>query len=247
MERKTIGYLAGAIGTVFVLLIVSAWIKSQFDLAKAEATTEAQKNYQDQLSKQIASLADNQKQIAAMVAQIQQEEKQRLDAIDAKFKQAQTPQDVAKLVESIMDFKQPITFTTPPATTENPHPAPIAQISAENTPQVKAYVQACEDCKVSLDSAKKQIEQAGKAAQNFQSQLDLKDLTIDSKDKEIRKWRDAAEGGSKWERFKRALKVIGCATAGGAVGAVAGGREVSGRSTGGAIGAAGGAVVCSVF
>lgn len=247
MERKTIAYLAGAIAAAVVVLLIVSWIRSEFDLAKAEATTAAQKDYQDQLNKQIASLAENQKQIAAMVTQVQQEEKRRLDEIDAKFKQAQSPQDVAKLVESIMQLKQPITFVTPPATAENPHPAPVAQISAENTPQVKAYVQGCEECKVKLESAGKQIEQAAKAAQNFQSQLDLKDLTIDSKDKEIGKWRDAAEGGSKWQRFKRALKVIGCASAGGAVGAVAGGREVSGRSAGGAIGAAGGAMVCSLF
>lgn len=75
MTRKTIAYVAGAVAAVVMLLIVSAWIRSEFNLAKAEATTAAQKDYQDQLSKQIAGLAENQKQIAAMVAQVQQEEK----------------------------------------------------------------------------------------------------------------------------------------------------------------------------
>lgn len=229
------------------LLFLASWVMAKFDLAKAKATDEAQRQYQAQLSQQVNILVENQKQITETIAKIQQDEKASLAAIDAKFEKAQSPQDVAKIVASLMQLKQPITFVTPPSTPENPHPSPVAQISTEDTPQVKAYVQACEECKVKLTSAAQQLDEAKKSAQNFEDQLNLKELTIQSQNEQITKWKNAANGGSKWQKFGRALKVVGCAAGGAALGSLAGGSQPQQRAIGGGIGGGTGAVLCSLF
>lgn len=57
----------------------------------------------------------------------------------------------------------------------------------------------------------------------------------------VQQWKDAAKGGTRKQRFMKSLKVIACATAGAAAGAV------TKKPEGAAIGAAAGAGICSVF
>jgi len=67
------------------------------------------------------------------------------------FAKVQTPQQTAALLAQLMGLKQPPVVFTPPATKDDPHPTP--QIELPDAPQVKAYFQACEECKVNYAAA----------------------------------------------------------------------------------------------
>ena len=57
-------------------------------------------------------------------------------------------------------------------------------------------------------------------------------------------WKSAAKGGSKWHRFGRAIKLVGCAAGGAAGGAL---LSRSSPTTGAAIGSAAAATACQMF
>jgi hypothetical protein len=103
---------------------------------------------------------------------------------------------------------------TPPATIENPHPQPVAQVPAEDAPQLKAYVQACEECKIKLPSITSQL---GKSEQ--EKQLLANDLLQRTQERD--QWKTAAKGGSTWQRIKKAAKWFAIGAGVGAVGALA--------------------------
>jgi hypothetical protein len=210
--------IAGALGLHF-------WEQKEKAIAVAEATQKAQDTLQKQFAQQVTDL---QKQIADRDAQYQADRK----AEDARFAQAQNPTQIAALVAQVMGLKQPITITTPPPTAANPNPAPIAQVSTLDAPQVKAYLQDCESCK--LERTKMQADAADREAQ-----AKLAQQTIDSLKKENLLLTTELKGGSVWKRVGKTLLVSLCAGGGGYAasprGAVAAG-----------IGAGFGAIACTI-
>lgn len=84
-----------------------------------------------------------------------------------------------------------------------------------------------QQCDAKLDGCKKD---AAIAADQ------LKQMTADRDT-----WKQTAQGGSKWKRFTKGLKVIGCAGGGAAIGAL------TAKTKGAAIGGAAGAAGCQIF
>ncbi|HEV1992510.1 MAG TPA: hypothetical protein VGR34_06565 [Candidatus Dormibacteraeota bacterium] len=179
---------------IVALIALWSYLSSRDAKVKAEATQAANEKVIAQNDQQI-------KLLASQVEQLKADQARQLETLRATFSRAQTPQDLAPLVSRLMEFQKPITIVTPPATAENPHPQPALQLAAEDAPQLKAYVQACEECKIKLPSITAQL---GKSEQ--EKQLLANDLVKRTEERD--QWHTAAKGGSFWQRFTRSLKYL---------------------------------------
>ena len=184
--------IIGGIALLFVLLALGAYIGERMDRVKAETKQQV--------------LEEANKQRAAEIQNILSQEEARhrdlearLQTEDERFKRAATPQDVATLATQLMNLKQPIQFVTPPATPSNPNPQPIAQLAASDTPQVKAYLQECESCKLKLPSLQSDLSGKEQVIKNLNDSLKA---TQDERDS----WKAATKGGTFFTRLKRNAK-----------------------------------------
>ena len=184
------------------------WLDAHDAMVHAQATVAASEDAKKTIDAAIADLKATQ---AAKDA----ETKQEIAAIGNRVGAAQSPQQIAELVAGYMGLKQPITFQTPAPTAENPHPTPQAVISTDDTPQIKAYVQECETCKVALPAANAK-------ALNLNAQLQQMTAKDAEDAKEAATWKTAAKG-TFWSNTKRAGKwtaigvgigVVACAATG---------------------------------
>lgn len=162
--------------------------------ATMQATITAQAIYQKQITSQMVEI---QKQANEREASYQLQ----LASLKQQWQSAVTPQQIAAIVQQVMKLNAPIQFVTPPATPANPNPTPVAQIPSEDAPQVKAYVQECETCK--LQVPKLQADLADREAQMALAQKQIDSLKAE---------RDAAvkaeKGGSWLQRVGRAGKYL---------------------------------------
>lgn len=181
------------IGILMVLLGVGvvAYIDSREAVIKAQASEAAAKATLDTIAQHDA----------AAKLQLDAKEKEIADLqskLNAQLAAAKTPQDIAGLVSQLMNLQKPITFVTPPATPSNPNPEPIAQVSTIDAPQVKAYVQACEQCKLDLQTANAKLTFADQKISDDKAALATKDT-------EIKTWKTAAKG-TFWGNSKKIMK-----------------------------------------
>lgn len=191
-------------GLLALTLILSALISAVRSSAVASATEAANKKA-DQV------IAQHDAAAKATLDAFMKTQQAQMDALNKKFDQAKTAPDIAAIVQQIMALQKPITFVTPPATPQNPNPQPVAQVPAEDAPQVKKYVQDCEQCKLDLQTAKTQLTYE---QQRHQSDLDKLNLA----NKDIDTLKKAAKGGGFWSRLKGNTKA---AEIGGAVAVIA--------------------------
>lgn len=199
-------HIAGyGLAAVLLVIAVGSYISAREDKIKSDAVQAAQAQYQKQLTEQMADL---QKQMNDRDAAYREE----VQTLRQKLNQAQTPQQIASLVSGLMGLSKPIQITTPPATKEQPNPSPIAQVSLEDAPQVKAYVSECETCKLELPKLKADYADRAKQMELAQKQIDSLKIERDVALK-------AAKGGSGWQRFTRTVKWLAI---GGGVGYVLG-------------------------
>jgi hypothetical protein len=183
-------------------LAVSGYIGERERRIKAETVAETQQAVQKGLTQQIADL---QKQMADRDAAYQEQ----LKVLDSRFQAAASPAQIAQLIGQVMGLKQPIQIVQPLPTKENPNPAPIATVSLEDAPQVKAYVQECETCKLQLPKLQADLA-------DTKTKLDLQIKTTTSVQTDLNAANEALKGGTKWQRFKKALKYLGIGAAAGA-------------------------------
>ena len=178
--------LAGAgTGLLITVGVVGAeYIKAREDQARAEERSKANQQLIDQLTKQ-------QNDFAQQIKDLKAQQAIDLANVQRTFANTQSPQQLAALVAQLMGLKQaPIVFT-PQATKENPNPT--AQIELPDAPQVKAYFQSCEECKVNYAAAQKQLVAEQGKTENAQQRLDI--MTTDRD-----QWKRTAQGGSKLQR-----------------------------------------------
>lgn len=97
-----------------------------------------------------------------------------------------------------------------------------------------------------VDQAKNDLACQAQAGQLAACQSDKTDLAgeITAETATANAWQAAAKGGTKWQRFSHALKLVGCAGAGAGVGALAGRKS---PAIGATFGAAAGVSACSIF
>lgn len=182
------------LAALIVLGLLVAYHNATLDKVRSDAVQAAQATYQKQLTQQ---MADVQKQMADRDAAYQQQ----VQSLQTKLQQAATPNQIATLAAQVMGLRQPIEIKTPPATAQQPNPQPVAVVSTEDAPRVKAYISDCETCKLELPKAKADLA-------DRQAQMALAQKQIDS----LKVERDAAvkasKGGSAFQRFTRAAKFI---------------------------------------
>lgn len=175
----------------------------------------------EQAQKQIQTEA--QKRIDDREKQFQAEKSELL----ASIKRVKTPLQAVQSLPSVIDLPKPIEMLPNAPSASGNSNSGDALIPAES---VKPLFDKLATCKID------QLE-LGKCSKD---NLDLK-IQADSLQKEADTWKKAAKG-TKWGKFGKALKVITCAGGGAAIGSLSQQKQM-----GAAIGAAGGAAVCSIF
>jgi hypothetical protein len=197
----------GVVGFIILVIVFWSWLSARDAQVKAEAIQTANEKVIAQNDQQI-------KLLAGQIDQLKADQARQLATLSATFSRAQTPQDILPLVSKIMELQKPVTFVTPAPTAANPNPQPVAQVPAEDAPQLKAYVQTCEECKIKLPAMTAQL-----SASEQQKQLLANDLVQRTQERD--QWKTAAKGGTTWQRVLKAGKWI-------AIGAGAGAAAVCG-------------------
>jgi len=178
------------IGLLVTVGVVGAqYIKAREDQARAEERSKASQQLIDALTKQ-------QQDFTQQIKDLKAQQTIDLANVQRSFSSAQTPQQTAALLAQLMGLKQPPVVFTPLPTKDDPHPTP--QIELPDAPQVKAYFQQCEECKVNYAAAQKQLVAEQGKTTVAEQQLDLMTKDRDN-------WKNTAKGGTKLQRVvKRA-------------------------------------------
>lgn len=175
-------------GSALALLFGFSWVQSREATVKMQATLDAQKQIM------VQATADRERHV--------KEDAVRDAATAAMLKTWQqtvaglkTPQQqVAWSQEQLAEALKGIQITLNPKTGEA-----VAVLPAATIPELPAVIEKCKECELKLTTA-----QADLASRN--QQIQLADLEI----KSLQTQRDAAvvaaKGGTKWQRFGRAVK-----------------------------------------
>ena len=161
------------------------WLRTHDAYIRADAQTKADQSTLAQLSKQ-------QNDLAAQMKQTQSDQQSQLASLQKQYAQAQSPEQLAALLSKAMNLPQPIRVITPEPTIDNPHPTPVAEVPLPDAPQVKAFVQGCQECQIRLAASEKQIALSSQQTDSLKQQL-----SITQKDRDT--WKRTAQGGS-WAR-----------------------------------------------
>jgi hypothetical protein len=162
--------------------------------------------------------ADAKAALAAAQARIEELEKQKQQVITQP---ALAPQIIREYIPTSTPIQQ-----TAPITKDTLPDAPIAQLTLKNEQDLAAFALTCKQCDTERDALKKTIAT---------KENDIQTLT-EERDKAVQ----TSQGGSVWHRVTKIMKVSACAGLGAGAGATV-------RKPGSAaIGAAAGAVICSV-
>src|SRR5437763_1865942 len=171
---------------------VRAWVTEHDLRVHAESVEATQKQLKAGYQKQVNDLA---KAVADRDASYQQQ----VDVLTQKFQQAVTPEQVSRILTSAMKLKTPIQITTLPPTPQSTTPTPIAAVAETDLPQMKVYVEACEECKLERDKL-------AADADARMAQAALAQKQIESLKAERDTWKLTAKGGTLLQRAKKAAK-----------------------------------------
>jgi hypothetical protein len=216
---------------VLVLALVAAaflasWIQEREARIKAEATQAADE-------KVISVTADAIKSRDALAAQY-------TAALAKQAAAVQTPQQAAQVIERYLPAPAGAP-AAPIVTVDRAQLTPSQQQALPNAPSYGVLTNT------QLEDVAKEELACDAAKTNLTAcQADEADLhtEIAAKTNEASSWEAAAKGGTKWQRFGRALKCAGFSGAGAGVGAVA---DKSHPAEGSVIGAAAGVIGCLLF
>ncbi len=188
----------------------------------------------------VKTQGDYQKQLQQMSADVDAKIKARDDQHAAETKNlqdeftnaAKSNAQMAALLQKLAGSPQPFVITTPAPTAANPNPTPVVSVPQGDFKSIAVYAKECEQCK--LDKAKLESDAADRATQMANAQKQ-----IDSLKKENNQLAEDVKGGNWLHRTARALLVAACAGGGGYAASPRG-------ATAAGIGAAAGAVVCTI-
>lgn len=193
------------------LLLLTAAVGSYFNSRLTAVRADAEHKANALLEKEIENVkADYDKRIAANETNYVSDKKK----LDDKFAQASKHEkDMAALLQQAMHLPAPVVVTTPPATPENPKPAPVAVVPQADWQATVAYTKGCEDLKLKEGKCEFDL-----SARVHQMQLAQKQIeTLQNENKQMLK----AAHGTFWGNLKKSVKWF-------AIGAAAGGAAVCG-------------------
>lgn len=208
------------LAVVLALAIGIGWmiVEHAKEDAIAQAKVQVLEQQNSQLGKQNQDLSKSIEQLKSETAsQIASLEKQRTRIV--------TPAQALPVIHESTPLSSATIQTLPDA------PSVLSQ---QDSLKLADFALQCKECYVKLSSLQQEDVKKDQIQQNTQAQLQAT-----QKERDI--WKSQAKGGSFLHKLKRGLKVIACATAGGAGGAALQGPK------GAAIGSAAGAALCSLF
>lgn len=197
-----------------VAFFARQWLAAHDAYLRAESQSKSSQSAIAQLNKQ-------QSDLVAQLKQAQAGQQAQLAALHKDYAQAQSPEQLAALITRVLNLPQPITIATPgdPPTAsassqmgsatnlaipnssvrvkQGSFPSasagnPAAQVPLPDAPQIKAFVEQCQECQIRLATANQE------AAINSQQIAALRQqVTITEQDRDT--WKRAAKGGS-WPR-----------------------------------------------
>jgi hypothetical protein len=196
-------YAAALVATVALALVVgSSWADHQRDDAKRDAVIDAQKSSIAELGQKIATAQQ------AAQAQIAELEKQKQQVVASP---AQAPTIIREVLPSFEITPPAKANQSQPATPQQGSPAAAGEQSLPDAPsytlsqqdqvQLAQFILGCKQCSVEREQ--------------LQSQVSDQQQVIDKQKIELGAAMKAANGGSVWQRTKRAFKYIAI---GGAIG-----------------------------
>jgi hypothetical protein len=194
-EKWEIG--AGFVALVIVAMLGGSWLGAREEAIRAKATVDAQQQVIAASAKQSKDLLDAEterdKLTAANVAALQV----------AAAKQV-TPAEIAKWIPQQLATPQPITFTIPSATAQNPSPNATASIPQADLPALRDQIEQCQICGAKLTTAQADLS-------SRDERLTLAGEQLSAMSKERDEYMKAAKGGGFWSRVNRSVKwfVIG--------------------------------------
>ena len=187
--------------TLVVLLIVAivggSWLGAREEGIRLKATLDAQQQVIAASAKQAKDLQDAEverdKLTAANVA-----------ALQAAASRQVTPAEIATWLPKQLATPQPITFTIPTPSAQNPTPNAIASIPQADLPALRDQIEQCQVCGAKLTAA-----EADLGSRDQRLQLAGEELSAMTKERNAAV--TAAKGGGFWSRVKRSAKwlVIG--------------------------------------
>lgn len=192
--------IAGALVALVVLGTVGgSWLGAREEGIRMKATLDAQQQVIASSAKQVKDIqdaeAERDKVTAANVA-----------ALQASAARQTTPAEIAAWLPKQIQTPQPITFTIPAATPQNPTPAAIASVPQADLPALRDEVTQCQVCAQKLADA-----QGDLSSERDKEVLAGEQLSAMTKERDAAV--TAAKGGGFWKRLGRAAKwtVIGIA------------------------------------
>lgn len=198
--------IAGALVAFMVLAVIGgSWLGAREEGIRLKATLDAQQQVIASSAKQVKDIQDAETERDKVTAS-------NVAALQAAAARQTTPAEIAAWLPKQIQTPQPITFTIPAATTQNPTPSAIASIPQADLPALRDEVTQCQVCAQKLSSAQSDLS----------SERD-KEVLAGEQLSAMTKERDAAvtasKGGSLWKRIERAVKytVIGIAIGAAAV------------------------------
>lgn len=195
----------GVLALIIIALVAGSWLGAREDSIKMKATIDAQSQVIDAAQKQakdIQSAEDaRDKATAENVAQLQKAAASQV-----------TPAQIAAWIPKQVQVPQPITFTVPPATAQNPSPNATASVPEADLPALRDQIEKCQECAVKLSTA-----QADVSSRDQRLALANADLVAMTKERDAAV--TASKGSSFWTRLKSKGKwfAIGAGVAAGAV------------------------------
>lgn len=187
--------IAGALVALVVLgTIGGSWLGAREEGIRLKATLDAQQQVIASSAKQVKDIqdaeAERDKVTAANVA-----------ALQASAARQTTPAEIAAWLPKQIQTPQPITFTIPQATPQNPTPPAIASIPQADLPALRDEVTQCQVCAQKLSNA-----QGDLSSERDKEVLAGEQLSAMTKERDAAV--QASKGGSIWRRVAHNLKVI---------------------------------------
>lgn len=185
--------IAGAVLAIVVSGIIGgSWLGAREEGIRLKATLDAQQQVIASSAKQAKDIQDAEverdKVTAANVA-----------ALQAAAARQTTSAEIAAWLPKQIQTPQPITFTIPAATAQNPTPSAIASIPQADLPVLRDEVTQCQVCAQKLSNAQSDL-----SSEHEKEVLAGEQLSAMTKERDAAV--TAAKGGSKWARIKRAAK-----------------------------------------
>lgn len=190
--RIKLEIIGAILGILALAILGGSWLGAREEGIRLKATIDAQQQV-------IAGAEKQARDIQAAEAARDKQTAETVTALEASAAKQVTPAQIAAWIPKQLPVPQPITFTVPAATAQNPSPGATASIPAADLPALRDTVEKCQECSAKLSTA--QADLASRAQQAALAQQQIEALKTE-RDEAVK----ASKGGGFWSRVRRSVK-----------------------------------------